>query len=174
MEGLINPYKNNKNLQYYRIYEDIMFCSSEGVEFIDDDDFKFELNISKLDSIISEVLNKLEGVDDCDNKKNIIDTIHEKQNLLKDILTKYKEIENKYYDDDQFYRLELFQFYRIEYNESFNLNKRKKFFSIGLEIQKILKDKYKDFLNNYCALIDKLIEINNYVLKVNILFNFKE
>ena len=174
MEGLINPYKNNKNLQYYTIYEDIMFCSSEGVEFIDDDDFKFELNISKLDSIISEVLNKLEGVDDCDNKKNIIDTIHEKQNLLKDILTKYKEIENKYYDDDQFYRLELFQFYRIEYNESFNFNKRKKFFSIGLEIQKILKDKYKDFLNNYCALIDKLIEINNYVLKVNILFNFKE
>ena len=69
MEGLINPYKNNKNLQYYTIYEDIMFCSSEGVEFIDDDDFKFELNISKLDSIISEVLNKLEGVDDCDNKK---------------------------------------------------------------------------------------------------------
>ena len=69
MEGLINPYKNNKNLQYYTIYKDIMFCSSEGVEFIDDDDFKFELNISKLDSIISEVLNKLEGVDDCDNKK---------------------------------------------------------------------------------------------------------
>ena len=46
-----------------------------------------------------------------------------------------------------------------------------KYLSIGLDIQILLREKFYDFLNNYCDLIDKFIDINNYIIKIKILFN---
>ena len=171
MEGLINPYKSPQEIDY-TIYKGFMLCSNEGILFIHNEDFKLKEKIKKLDSIIIKVLDKLKDID-FGIKENIIDAITEKQNLLKDILIKYKEIENKYLEYDHFYRQEVFQFYRGEYSNAIMSDNFacKKYLSIGLDIQILLREKFYDFLNNYCDLIDKFIDINNYIIKIKILFN---
>ena len=83
-------------------------------------------------------MNELKDVDYFDNKENIIVTICERQNYLKDLLKQYKDIKNKYIEYDSFYRLELFEFYKIEYNNIIFDFFNKKKFSIGIYIQILL------------------------------------
>ena len=61
-------------------------------------------------------MNKLKDISS-DNKENIIDAIGVKQNLLENILKKYKEIREKYVEYDEFYRVKLFDFYKNEYDD---------------------------------------------------------
>ena len=73
-------------------------------------------------------MNKLKDIKS-DNKENIIDVICEKQNLLKNILQKYKEIKEKYIEYDEFYRKKLFEFYKNEYHKIiFDIFKKKNIF----------------------------------------------
>ena len=172
MEGLTNPYQSVSEVDY-TIYEDCMRCSVEGIWFIENEDFNLEKKIKKLNSIINKVLNKLKDFDS-DNKDNIINTVSEKQKLLKDILKEYEEIEEKYIEYDEFYREEVFQFYKNEYNDIvFDIFKKNKILSIGIDIQNLLMKKFFDFLSNYFVLIDKFIDINNYIVKVKILLKEK-
>ena len=176
MEGLINPYKSNVKVKYaiFTKWSKWMMCSADGIFFIRDEEFQLKEKIAKLDSIVEQVLDKLKETDS-DNIANIIDTINEKRDLLKDILKEYKKIKNKYIGYDKFYRLEVFQFYKNEYdNIIFDIFKKEKYFLIGLDIQKLLRDKFTDFFHNYSRLIDRFIEINNYIVKIKILFNIQE
>ena len=119
-------------------------------------------------------MNKLKDIKS-DNKENIIDVICEKQNLLKNILQKYKEIKEKYIEYDEFYRKKLFEFYKNEYHKIiFDIFKKKKYFSICIDVQILLRNKFFDFFNNYYTLINQFIDINNYIIKVKILFNIEE
>ena len=168
MEGLTNPYKSVSDVDY-TIFEDCMECSGEGLYFIVNENFNLKKKIKKLNSIIIKVLNKLKDFNS-DNKEILINTISEKQNLLKDILKEFNEIKDKFMEYDEFYREEVFQFYKKEYNHIiFNIFAKNKILSIGIDIQNLLKKKFYDFLSNYFALIDKFILINNYIVKVKIL-----
>ena len=87
MEGIINPYKLNPNVDY-SIIEDLMICGLDGIWFVEQEYFEFEKKIEKLNSIIIKVLNKLKDINS-DNKENIIDAIGVK-NILKSIKKKGK------------------------------------------------------------------------------------
>ena len=172
MEGIINTYKSNPKV-HYTIFKDYMLCSLDGIWFIEHESFQLEKKIEKLEPIIIKVLGELKNID-FDNKKNIIDAIYEKKDLLKDILIKVKEIKKQYLEYDNFYRIKLFEYYKKEYkNIIFDIFKKQKYLSIGIDIQILLKNKFFDFFNNYVTLIDKFIDINNYIYKVKILFNFE-
>ena len=118
-------------------------------------------------------MNKLKDIDS-DNKENIIYAIGEKQNLLNDILKKYKEIKDDYLIYDDYYRKRGFAFYRKEYCdialELFSSTQNKNYISIGVDIQILLRNKFFDFFSKYYNLINKIIDINNYIKKVKILF----
>ena len=50
----------------------------------------------------------------------------------------------------------------------------KKNISIGFDLQILLRNKFFDFFDNYYALINKFIDLNNYIIKVKLLFNMEE
>ena len=172
MEGINNPYKSNPILKY-SIFTDHMICSFEGICFVKNEHFEFEKKIEKLYAIMTKVLDKLKYIDS-DNKEKIIGAISIKQNLLKKLLKKYKDIKEKFIEYDDFYRNKLIKFYKNEYDDIiFDIFKKKKYLSIGIDIQILLRDKFGDFLSDYSGLIDEFININNYIIKIKILFNIE-
>ena len=113
-------------------------------------------------------MNKLKDIDS-DNKENIIYAIGEKQNLLNDILKKYKEIKDDYLIYDDYYRKRVFAFYRKEYCdialELFSSTQNKNYISIGVDIQILLRNKFFDFFSKYYNLINKIIDIEKFRIK---------
>ena len=98
-----------------------------------------------------------------------------KKNMLADLSQKYKEKEKNYIEADKFYREELFIFYRIKYNNTseFAFSESKMYLSIMNDIQSLLRDKFRGFLNDYQDIRNSFFDINNYIIKIKKLFDIK-
>ena len=74
-------------------------------------------------------MNKLNDITD-ENKENYINTIKAKQNDLLKLSTEYRKIENKFFENDKYYRENLFEFYQKKYFNSplFAFAEKTKFF----------------------------------------------
>ena len=151
MEDLVNPLFSDLP-HYYPIYENEFICCVQGIWFVEREQNHFDIKgkIKKLDGIINNIMNKLNNIS-YDNKENLFDTMTTKKNILADLLQKYKEKEKNYIEADKFYREELFEFYRIKYNNTSELafSESKMYLSIMNDIQSLLRDKFRGFLNDY-------------------------
>ena len=103
----------------------------------------------------------------------IIKIIKQKQDCLKGLSTKYKDIKNKFIENDIYYREKLFEFYRNCYHNAstFAFSEKKKYLSIMNDIQWILKEKFLNFLDDYTIILKEFFEINNYFIKIKKLYN---
>lgn len=177
MEDLINPHWSDINSIIYCFWEDEPFIAIAGLCYVEGEksNFGIEEKIEKLNAIIVDIISHLKD-DSYENKKYIISQLKEKQNLLKDQLTKFKEIKQNYCDNDRYYRDELFNFYKAKYYEEPLLSyfKKKKYIAIMFDIQKILHKKFQDFCREYVKIRDDFFKINTYIIKVKKFFNFPD
>ena len=175
MEDLVNPLFSDLP-DYYPIYENEVRCCAQGIWFGEREHKHFDIKgkIEKLDGIINNIMNKLNNIS-YDNKENLFDTMTTKKNMLADLSQKYKEKEKNYIEADKFYREELFIFYRIKYNNTseFAFSESKMYLSIMNDIQSLLRDKFRGFLNDYQDIRNSFFDINNYIIKIKKLFDIK-
>ena len=175
MEDLVNPLFSDLP-DYYPIYENKVRCCAQGIWFVEREHKHFDIKrkIEKLDGIINNIMNKLNNIS-YDNKENLFDTMTTKKNMLADLSQKYKEKEKNYIEADKFYREELFIFYRIKYNNTseFAFSESKMYLSIMNDIQSLLRDKFRGFLNDYQDIRNSFFDINNYIIKIKKLFDIK-
>lgn len=82
-------------------------------------------------------------------------------------------------ENDKYYR-DLFDFYARKHGRAdvFEFDNKKKYMAIMIDIQKILSAKFDEFRDEYITLKKSFIKINDYLLKIELLFNiiilFKE
>ena len=178
MEGIAYPYPYDLDIKLisYFIFQDEILCTVDGICFIQNENnhFGLEDKIEKLAPIINDTLNKLKDINDS-NKECYIKEVKKKQDYLNKLPGKFKQIKQKFIEYDDYYRKNLIEYYRKKYDDTwaFNISERKKYLSIGVDIQMILRDKFFDFLNDYYSIVDSFIGINNYILKVKRLFNIE-
>ena len=172
MEGLINPKRSDLNIPYF-IFDDYSICDVAGIKFVEKESQKFGIKekIEKLDLIVDNIINKLENLSS-ENKESFISNIKNKKNILKDLLSKYRAIEKKYIEDDQFYRENLFEFYKNKYDVAplFSFADKRLYFASMIDIQILLKKKFEDFCEQYYNIRNEFFEINDYLLKIKKLF----
>ena len=174
MEGLVNPHPVNTYNYTYDMNLDEPIISIMGIYFVESEKsiFGIKEKVEKLDSIINEILEVIIKAKN-PNDDYIIKTIKEKQNCLKALPIKYKDIKNNFIENDKYYREELFEFYRKSYHNasSFAFSERNKCISIMNDIQRILREKFLIFYDDYTKILDEFFEINNYFIKIKKLYN---
>ena len=174
MEGITNPYSSDLEVDFL-IYTEEIFCSSSGSRFIrfEHRGFDLETKIKELDSIIISVLKKMQDIK-YDNKKDIVNNINIKHNLLKNLLKKFKEIKQRYNEYDEYYQ-NLIETYGKEYNNIsiFDFCQRRKYIELSIHVQKLLVDKFSEFCNDYYIIRNEFFESNNYIIKIKKLFNIE-
>ena len=150
MEGLINPKSSDLDIPYI-IFDDNPICCVAGIKFVQRESQNFGINekIDKLDGIANNIINKLENISS-ENKESFISTIKNKKNILKNLLLKYKTIEKQFIEDDQFYRENLFEFYKNKYDDAplFSFAEKRLFFANMIDIQILIKKSLRIFVNN--------------------------
>ncbi len=176
MEDLVNPLMTDLK-GTYSIFFDEPICCVAGIWFVEREDKRFDIkgNISKLDKIINNLIDKINGIS-YENKSYLIETLKEKKGKLVEILGAYKKIEEDYTEFDKFYRENLFEFYANKYNDCdfFSFNEQKKYLSIMNDIQMIIKKKFDAFLKDYYELRNSFFDINSYIIKAKKLFPVQE
>lgn len=158
---------------YIKIFTEFPFCSITGIIYVQNEDkfFGIEQKVKQLDKIIDVILLRLNEINDS-SKENIIKTIHEKKKELNEILVKFAEIKKQYLENDKYYR-GLFDFYALKHAraDGFEYDNKKKYMAIMIDIQKILSAKFDEFRDEYINLKKSFLKINDYLLKIEILFN---
>lgn len=176
MEGIKDSNNNDIKSLTYIYWEDEPLISVTGIWFVQREDLNFgvEAKIEKLGEIIENVLNALKVVS-YDNKEALLDKIRAKQQLLKNLLIKYKEVKAKFIENDKFYRIELFEFYNEKYQEALSSSSPdfKKYISIMNSIQKILFQKFNEFRDEYCDIRNSFFDVNQYIIRIKKMFNFQ-
>lgn len=174
MEELINPYWSDLDTDY-PLFLNETICGVHGIFVVEREYLNFNIKdkIKKLDQIIDNVIIKLANIA-YENKDNLLETIKEKKNTLANLVTKFDYLQKNYTELDKFYREDLFEFYKSKYDDSsiFSFSERKKYLTIMNEIQLLLKKNFDTYLNDYFRLRNTFFEINNYLIKVKILFQF--
>ena len=134
--------------------------------------FGIEDKIKKLSVIIDNIIKKLDVIS-YENKKDLIETLETKKNKLQELLVNYNDIVKKYLDIDNYYRDNLFEFYRDKYYNSsfFAFSEKRNYLSIMTHIQLLLKARFDDFCHDYIKIWDKFFDINKYIIKIKKLFN---
>lgn len=172
MEELVNPYWYDLDTNY-PLFLDETICAVHGIFIVEREHLNFDIKgkMKKLDEIIDEVIIKLNNIV-YENKDNLLETIKTKKNTLANLLIKYEDLQRNYTEIDKYYRENLFEFYKSKYDNStiFAFSERKKYLSIMNDIQLLLKKKFDSYLNDYFKLRNSFFEINNYMIKVKILF----
>lgn len=178
MEGLTNISQSYiDRIAINIVLIDCPVCYIAGIWFVERESryFGIEEKIKKLDEIINNVLNKLNDICD-ENKENYINTIKAKQNDLLKLATEYRKIENKFVENDKYYRKNLFEFYQKKYFNSplFAFAEKRKYLSVMNDIQYLLKEKFNEYCNDYSHIRDSFFEINNYIIKIKKLYNIQD
>ena len=95
--------------------------------------------------------------------------------MLANLLKQYNDIEKDYIEFDKYYRKELFEFYTIEYENTwfFDFAKKRMYLSILNELQIIIKNKFYEYFNNYLSIRESFFKINNYFINLKILYNIQ-
>jgi uncharacterized protein YlaN (UPF0358 family) len=134
--------------------------------------FGIEDKIKKLSVIIDNIIKKLDVIS-YENKKDLIETLETKKNKLQELLVNYNDIVKKYLDIDNYYRDNLFEFYRDKYYNSsfFAFSEKRNYLAIMTHIQLLLKARFDDFCHDYIKIWDKFFDINKYIIKIKKLFN---
>ena len=172
MEGIVNPYWSDLVTDYPLFLGETM-CGFHGIYIVKTEHLNFNIKekIQKLDEIIDKIITKLNNIS-YENKDNLLETIKSKKNMLPNLIIKFEEIQKNYKEIDKYYREQLFEFYKEKYDDCsiFAFLEKKKYLSIMDDIQFLLKDKFDSYLNDYFKLRNSFFEINNYIIKVKILF----
>ena len=175
MENLVNP-KRTELYEPYYIWTDEPICDVAGIMFVEREPriFGLEEKISKLTGIIDDIKIALNDIV-YEDKNNLQETLTTKKNLLENILHRYKKIKKQYIEDDDYFRGQLFRFYRSKYyyTSIFALSERRMYSSCMLNIQKLLKHKFDGFRDAYDNMRNEFFEINNYIIKVKKLINIE-
>jgi hypothetical protein len=158
---------------YIKIFTEFPFCSITGLIYVQDEDklFGIEQKVKQLDKIIDIIFLRLNEIKDS-SKENIIKTIREKKKELNEILVKFAKIKKQYLENDKYYR-DLFHFYAIKHSQAdiFEFDNKKKYMAIMIDIQKTLSAKFDEFRDEYITLKKSFFKINDYLLKIELLFN---
>ena len=80
-------------------------------------------------------------------------------------------MEKEYIEFDKYYRKKLFNFYRNRYLDASLLafREEKLYMSIMNHIQDIVRNKFCEFCENYCDLMDNFYEMNDFIIKLKII-----
>lgn len=177
MEGLVNPNDYDINRIMYIIYKDEARCCISGIWFVNGESSHFNIKdkIRKLDEIIDNIINKLNDIPIKEDRENLIKLIKDKKGMLANLLKQYNDIEKDYIEFDKYYRKELFEFYTIEYENTwfFDFAKKRMYLSILNELQIIIKNKFYEYFNNYLSIRESFFKINNYFINLKILYNIQ-
>ena len=177
MEDIINPHWSDINERKFVFFYDAPILTMAGVWFVEGEEHHFGIHkkIEMLDSIIVNIINRLKD-DSYENKNYMIEQLKEKQKLLKELLSKFADIKNKYLENDSYYRNKVFEFYRAKYYDTPLLSffQRNHYMSIMIEIQTLLYKKFRELCRDYVKIRDDFFEINDYIIRIKKFFNFKE
>ena len=136
---------------YIKIFTEFPFCSITGLIYVENEDklFGIEQKVKQLDKIIDIIFLR-----------------------LNEILVKFAKIKKQYLENDKYYR-DLFHFYAIKHSQAdiFEFDNKKKYMAIMIDIQKTLSAKFDEFRDEYITLKKSFFKINDYLLKIELLFN---
>ena len=160
VEELFNHIKN-----YYVIYRGghpVYSLKSFDFFIMEEKLYNLRKRIDDLDMMIVSLLEKINSTEFPD-KKNIIEQVQKKQDLVKSYQLRYKKIYDDYENNFDYYK-NVFNFYsRFYYNGKY---KQKKVFAICENIQELIRDNLFAFYNQYSLLKKLYEETNDFILKI--------
>lgn len=159
VEELFNHMKNN-----YIIYYDFPIYSIQPMDFfvMEEKLYNLRKRIDDLDMMITSLLEKLNSTEFPD-KKNIIEQVQNKQDLVKSYQLRYKKIDDDYANNFRYYE-QVFKFYKnLYFNGKY---KEKKILAICATIQELIRDNLFSFYNQYSLLKKLYEETNDFILKI--------
>ena len=103
MEDIENPYWTDLNKVQQNVFQNWKIIDTGGKKFVLNEHKNFDLagKIVKLDTIIDDILNKL-NKEKYEYMDELVNKIKENKKLLKELLVKYNEIKEKYLQYLQF------------------------------------------------------------------------
>ena len=160
VEELFNYIKN-----YYIIYYDgPPIYSDQSFDFFEMEEKLYNLRkrIDDLDMMITSLLEELNSTEFPD-KKNIIQQVQKKQDLVISYQLRYKKIDDDYVNNFRYYE-QVFKFYKNQYYGG--KYKEKKILAICATIQELIRDNLFSFYNQYSLLKKLYEETNDFILKI--------
>ena len=159
VEELFNHIKNN-----YIIYYNYPIYSIKPIDFfvMEEKLYNLRKRIDDLDMMITSLLEKLNSTEFPD-KKNIIEQVQNKQDLVKSYQLRYKKIDDDYANNFRYYE-QVFKFYKnLYFNGKYE---KKKILAICATIQELIRDNLFSFYNQYSLLKKLYEETNDFILKI--------
>lgn len=149
---------------YVIFYDGPPVYSLKTIDFfvIEEQLYHLQKRIDDLDMMIVSLLEKLNSTEFPD-KKNIIEQVQKKQELVKSYQLRYKKIFDDYLNNYRYY-IKVFNFYSSLYYKG--KYKEKKVLAICVTIQELIRDNFFSYYNQYSLLKKLYEEANDFILKI--------